>query len=146
MRPDSASWRAAKELGDAGEVLAAEMLRRLGFEVLRSVGDEPGYDLLALARVEVKTDLRAAETGNFAVEVGHGGHPSGLSTSAAVWWVILAGGLVLLAPVRVLRALVAAGDYRRVRAGDGYKAEIVLLPLGDLRAAPGVRVLAGGLE
>lgn len=140
-RQDSPSWRAAKIAGDGGEARAAELLRGFGFEVLRAVGDEPGYDLLALARVEVKRDLRATETGNVALEVGHGGRPSGLSTSAAAWWIVLAGGLALLAPVRVLRTLVEAGDYRRVRAGDGLKSECVLLPLADLRVAPGVRVL-----
>lgn len=145
-RADSPSWRRAKEAGDGGELRAADLLRPFGFEVLQAVGDERGYDLLALARVEVKTDLRAAETGNFAAEVSHGGRPSGLSTSTAMWWVVLAGGLALLAPVRVLRAMVAEGNYRRVRAGDGNKAECVLFPLVDLLAAPGVRVLAGGDE
>ncbi len=145
-RADSPSWLDAERTGRAGEALAADCLRSLGFEVLQTLGNEPGYDLLAFARIEVKTDRRAAQTGNVAVEFKHNGRPSGLSATSALWWVVVAGGLVLFVPVRVLRDLLDAGDYRRVRAGDGSKAECVLLPLATLRTAPGVRVLREGIE
>ncbi len=49
------------------ERLVFEHFARQGWEVTRSFGRVP-YDLLSIGRVEVKTDRRAAETGNAPVE------------------------------------------------------------------------------
>ena len=38
--------------------------------------------------IEVKADLESERTGNFVIEVAHGGTPSALSTTLADFWVI----------------------------------------------------------
>lgn len=131
-RPDSMEWRAAKSLGDDGERLVCEHFGRLGWEVTRTVGDAP-YDVLLLGRVEVKTDRRAAETGNVAVEVSRRGEESGIKTTAAMWWAFVLSDEVVLIRTKVLREAVRSGQFREVAAGDGHVTRVQLVPVEDLR-------------
>lgn len=65
----------AKADGEAGE-------HRL-IQVLRDAGDGNTFT------IEVKTDRRAAETGNVYIELKVAGKPSGILTTKATWFVIV---------------------------------------------------------
>ena len=135
-RPDSAEWRAAKSLGDDGERLVCEHFARLGWEVTRSVGRVP-YDLLLIGRIEVKTDRRAAETGNVAVEVSLRGEPSGIVTTTATWWAFVLVGEVVIVRASVLSEAVQSGRHQEVSAGDGGAARVRLVSVEELCRLPG---------
>lgn len=135
-RPDSQQWREAKSLGDDGERLVGEHFARLGWEVTRSVG-RASYDLLLIGRVEVKTDRRAAQTGNVAVEVSYYGQPSGIHITTATWWAIVLADEVVVIRASVLREAVLSGRHREASAGDGGAARVRLVPVDELRRLPG---------
>ena len=87
--------------------------------------------------VEVKRDRVVSETGNIAIEVSYKQAPSGLMTTEAEWWAFLLSGdnyndeIVILIKTERLKEIVS--EYRKLhgtmRGGDGYQAELVLLPL-----------------
>ena len=139
-RSDSQQWCAAKSLGDDGERLVGEHFERLGWEVTRSVG-RASYDLLLIGRIEVKTDRRAAETGNVAVEVSLRGEPSGIVTTTATWWAFVLVGEVVIVRASVLSDAVQSGCHREVSAGDGGAARVRLVSVEELRRLPGVHQL-----
>ncbi len=129
-RPDSESWKRAKALGDKGEELVAGWLAHWGGEVLRFIG-RASADFEVRWRVEVKCDERAQETGNVAVEVQYGSAPSGLYATSATHWVYFIGGVALLVRTAHLRGLIEEHDYDLVRAGDGKRAWVRLVPRRD---------------
>ena len=87
--------------------------------------------------VEVKRDRVVSETRNIAIEVSYKQAPSGLMTTEAEWWAFLLSGdnyndeIVILIKTERLKEIVS--EYRELhgtmRGGDGYQAELVLLPL-----------------
>lgn len=131
-RPDSRSWLRGKAAGDAVELAIAKFLRQKGFDVLKTVG-EASYDLSISARIEIKHDLKAADTGNIAVEIAYKGKPSGLTTTTALWWLHVAGASVFACKVHDLRAWLDRTHFPTREIGDGRQSRCVLVPVDDFR-------------
>lgn len=132
MRPDSPSWTAAKEHGDAAEHAIADWFRGRGYIVMRIIGEE-SFDLQLQCNIEVKHDLRARETGNVAIEVEYNGAASGIKTSQAAWWAIVVDDEAHLVKSDELLRLVMQGRHKVVAAGDGQRSRVALVPIEDLR-------------
>lgn len=137
-RPDSPEWTAAKRSGDVAELAVARWYKSHGADVTKTIGDD-GYDLLVQFLVEVKHDLQASKTGNVAFEVRYNGKPSGVMATRAEWFVIVVGDTAYMARTQKLRTLLRTENFRPVRAGDGGKAEVVLVKLETYRQLPFVQ-------
>ena len=83
--------------------------------------------------IEVKTDYRAHETGNIAVELECRGKPSGLTTTEADYWAFIIPGLdnsiILQRKERVMKL---CQDKPTVMVGDGKASKCVLLPIRSM--------------
>jgi hypothetical protein len=139
-RADTLSWTKAKAVGDAAEVAVARWWMGRGFTAHKTVG-KVNYDLRIMADIEVKADSYAARTGNFAIEIESGGRPSGIATSRAAYWVLVAGAEGLLVPTPDLRALAQQGCWEVISGGDGGRNKMKLVRGTAVRALPGSRVL-----
>ncbi|HEV3004024.1 MAG TPA: hypothetical protein VGX78_06155, partial [Pirellulales bacterium] len=111
------NWCRDKAASDAAETRLANWLRKCGWEPLRTVG-RADVDLVVQTTIEVKLDRIAPTSGNAAVEVARDGRPSGVLTSTAAYWAIVAGAQAVIVRTEVLRKAVMSGCYRRVAAGD----------------------------
>ena len=68
MREDSPTWTVAKAKGDQAEDAIASWFRdERGWQTYKTLG-RADFDLLLQCEVEVKRNLRTAETGNVAIE------------------------------------------------------------------------------
>jgi len=88
--------------------------------------------------IEVKSDRRAGDTGNFFVEFQCSKKPSGLDVSTATYWVLhdAANDAFYKVPRAELRALCVGT--RQMNAGNGWRSRGHLLPVsavGAYRAA-----------
>lgn len=140
IRPDSAAWSAAKAEGDSAELAVASWFRSLGFETFKTLG-QASFDLLLTCRVEVKRDLRAAETGNVAVEVEYRGRSSGIHDSQATYWAFVLDDEALVIKTRTLRDLISRSEFPERYCGDGNQSLVRLVPVDTLRKAKDVRVV-----
>jgi hypothetical protein len=140
IRSDSPSWIASKATGDRAERELAEFFRGRGWSTFQAVG-RADFDLLLTCEVEVKRDLKTAETGNVAVEVSYHGQPSGLLKSSAAFWAFVLDCEAVLIKTGDLRNAVLTGKYREVRAGDGHAATVKLVPVATLKALKGAHVV-----
>lgn len=141
-RPDSPSWTAAKSAGDVAERLVADWFRERGYDVLRAVGEDAGFDLLCQCRIEVKRDLQAALTGNVAIECSRNGEPSGIRTSTAVWWAIVTDDHCYLVRRSSLLSLLTEG-HRQVPSGDRLATRCALVPVVRVAVSANVIDLTG---
>lgn len=140
VRPDSAEWIIAKTEGDRAELAVAEWFRTRGYEPFKALG-HASYDLLLQTTAEVKNDLKAATTGNIAVEVQYGGQGSGIITSPATFWAVVVAREAFVVKTAALRTLVYGHEWPELRAGDGGRALVRLVPIEQLRTLPDVRVV-----
>jgi hypothetical protein len=140
IRSDSPSWIASKAAGDRAERELAEFFRGRGWSTFQALG-RADFDLLLTCHVEVKRDLKAAETGNVAVEVSYHGQPSGLLTSSAAYWAFVLDREAVLIKTGDLRTAVLTGKYREVNAGDGYATTVKLVPVERLKALKGAQAV-----
>lgn len=139
---DRPGWIVAKNIGTAGEMLVAKMLRELGFTVARSPDDvAAAHDLVVNATVEIKTDAKAEISGRIAVEVSHRGLPSGIVTSEASAWCFVVGAVCYMLPTERLRHLITTRYFPRVPAGE--RAEVLLVPIAAIRAISRVIPIGG---
>ena len=141
-RPDTPSWTAAKADGDAGELAAITVWERLGFEAYLRPGRNT-HDLLAQARIEVKSDHMAASSGNFALEVSYRGAPSGIMKTDATIWHVATGLGIFVVRAAKLRELAQSGRFRRTHGGDNGVSELVLIPVTELRRVALIIMPAG---
>ena len=116
-RPDSPQWLAASAVGAHGVELVADWFKARGYEVWHTLGRE-NIDLVLQTRMEVKTDMKALQTGNVAIETQYNGAPSGICTSTAPYWGIVVGDEAFMVDTRRLRDTVLRGNYPEVPAGD----------------------------
>ena len=141
MRADSPQWIAAKAEGDRAELAIAAWFRdERGWQTFKALG-RADFDLLLQCEVEVKHNLRTAETGNVAIETRYRGQPSGILTSKATWWVIVVANEALVVRLDDLRRFVLAGRFREVQAGDGKASTVLLVPWEKLKAMKGGHVI-----
>jgi len=92
--------------------------------------------------IEVKTERDIwASTGNIAIEFGYSGHPSGLKTTDAKWWihVLTTHGdfhNAFIFKVEKLRKLVTelvtTGKADIMKGGDGNQSELVRIPIKEI--------------
>lgn len=88
-----------------------------------------------LQTVEVKTDSKAAQTGNLAVEYFCRGRPSGIETTKAKHWAFILNGahkkeIIIIIETDRLKRLVRG--CRSVSGGDNNVARMYLLPISDV--------------
>lgn len=140
LRTDSPQWIATKAEGDRAELAIASWFRDKGWETYKTLGNV-AFDLLLQCEVEVKRDLKAAETGNVAIEMAYRGQPSGILTSRATWWAIFIGGKALVVKTETLRRFVLSGRFREVSAGDNRLATVRLVPVEKLKDLKGVGII-----
>lgn len=136
-RPDSRECLAAKSRGDAAEMAVAEWFTARGYLVAKTLG-AASFDLLLQAHVEVKHDRLAEQTGRVAVEIRHRGQPSGLVTTGASWWATVIGREAMLLKTDILRRCVLNGHYPTRFGGGSKAAELVLVPIAEIRGLEGV--------
>jgi hypothetical protein len=139
-RPDSRQWITAKAEGDRAELAIAGWFRGRGYETYKTLG-LAGFDLLLQCQVEVKHDLKAAQTGNVAIETRHSGQPSGIMTTTATWWVIVLEGEAIIVKADTLRDFVLTGHFREVSAGDNRASAVRLVPVDRLKKIKGCKVI-----
>lgn len=88
-------------------------------------------------KYEVKCDRMACRTGNVAIEIACSGKPSGISSTEANFYAYFIvfptmSPTLYLIPTDALKELIVDKKYRRVKGGDGFRSEMVLIPLIDL--------------
>ena len=88
-------------------------------------------------KYEVKSDRMACRTGNVAIEVGCNNKPSGITSTEADFYAYFIvyptmSPTLYLIPTDILKGLVLENKYRSVRGGDGWRSEMVLVPIADL--------------
>ena len=84
--------------------------------------------------VEVKSDIKSLETGNYVVEVAFDGKPSALSTTTADYWVFYDGEcLVWVAPDNIWRAVKGLPIKQFVGDGDKKSKNAYLCPKDYIR-------------
>lgn len=138
----TSTWNETKPQGDAAEMQIAQWFLERGWTPHKAIG-KVGYDLRLTCDVEVKHDLQAPETGNAAIEVSYNGQPSGIMATGATWWAIVVGDVAFLAKTETLRQLTEGKC--EVRAGDGQRAVVRLVPVTALASFSGVhRITLGG--
>jgi hypothetical protein len=117
------SWDIDRRVGARGEAQAASHI-----------------DAYAAGRVEVKTDERAATTGNVYVEYecrrADGWHASGIATTRADYWTFVVGGLMLTVHTDTLKRITRSHycSRRRECTRGSHPTKGVLVPLTDLVA------------
>jgi hypothetical protein len=83
-------------------------------------------------RIEVKTDARAAQTGNLFVEFECKGRPSGIMVTKADSWAFVLGHAIIIIPTGLLRS-VCTGGLRWVSMPRGsHPTRGYLLPIKDI--------------
>jgi hypothetical protein len=82
-------------------------------------------------RVEVKSDAKAATTGNVFLEIKQHGRMSGLATTTADWWAIEIGDTWLIVPTKRLKAaaILAKSKWGTKQGGDFDNYTGVLVPV-----------------
>lgn len=89
-------------------------------------------------KVEVKRDFKVSETGNVAIEFGHTGKPTGITTTESDWYAIALDGaefegeVVIFITTERLRRLVNAAPGRVINGGDGGKSTFKALRIDRL--------------
>jgi hypothetical protein len=88
-------------------------------------------------KYEVKSDRRAYLTGNVAIEISCSNKPSGINTTEAnfyAYFIVPPADTpnLYLIPTDCLKELIIDKKYRRVKGGDGWRSEMVLVPINDL--------------
>lgn len=121
-----------RTIGVPGEYLGQEILRRqpgtVAVEHMPREGKRFDVRMLRRHRVEIKTDIKSASTGNLFIEVKSRGNPSGIVTTEADYWLILSfdprersmGGIAYVFPTWVLRRTIHdyADEMDLVDGGD----------------------------
>jgi hypothetical protein len=80
---------------------------------------------------EVKADRKTCSTGNIVIEFACGAEPSGISTTAADFWVYFAvgTGTFYLIPTDEIRKAIDAIKYTKtIRGGDGWRSHMYVFP------------------
>ena len=86
-------------------------------------------------RVEVKSDQKSMNTGNYLIEVHHYGKPSALLTTEADIWALYDGSqLVWVKPSKIKDTILKNGYRQRTLIGDGDKVpkRCYLIPKDDI--------------
>jgi hypothetical protein len=119
--------------GQEMENAVALYYQRAGYRLERAIGCVKEWDMVISAGVEVKYDLQAPQTGNFAFEFRCRGTPSGLSTTKALFWVLCTSEGAWEAEVSTLKKWVKDygtdknGKLLVVRGGDDKESELILV-------------------
>lgn len=151
-RNSTNTWHECKAHGDNGENKVARLLRGIGCKAttIDLEGQHTG-DLLVIwpdglvERLEVKTDRLVAKTGRLAIEVARRSGPgqvrSGVNFSASHLFAFPLPSGVLLVPTEGLRELANRPDWKLVWCGDGERSQCALVPLLNVQALDGARLL-----
>jgi hypothetical protein len=102
------------------------------YEVVQTEGNVP-YDLELRAKVEVKYDRVAPDTGRYAIELLCRGKSSGLSNTEARTWVLCTYEGCWMVSTETLREWVKEfgqynGEWNFVMGGDDKHSSLILIP------------------
>lgn len=120
-------------------------LSRAGFDIDLKDGQCGEGELAKILRlvgpqIEVKSDYKAAHTGNVFVEYQQPSGDSGIKATTAHWWAfrIVGAGVILIIETERLKDLCrkAWREGRRVRGGDMNRYHGILVPVSWLMSVP----------
>jgi len=124
-------------------------ISRKGFDIdLAEAQSREGTlaQILTGAKVELKTDYQAQETGNVFVEYSYGGSPSGIAVTTAEYWCFeIPQKCYLLVRTERLKELAREAFKKglRVKGGDYDRALGVLIPISALWGGIGSALRCG---
>ena len=127
------------KIGLEMEDKVANYYRSVGFEVVKSIGYNKFFDMKITQGVEVKYDLKAPQTGNFAIEMRCNGNWSGLATTKARIWNLATSEGVWEVETKMLKDWVKMygtdknGKWTFVRGGDNKASELILIDYAWVR-------------
>ena len=137
--PNNADEAFKKDLA-AGEETQDKVLKRIREEYPKAYQKEgyfKEYDIMIPEidrTVEVKSDVKSLETGNYVVEVAFDGKPSALSTTTADYWVFYDSEcLVWITPDNIWRAVKSLPIREFVGKGDEKSKNAYLCPKDYIR-------------
>ena len=91
-------------------------------------------DIFDNRKVEVKSDLKAKDTGNLFIEYESRGEPSGIAKTQADYWCFDIGHLFILIETETLKQIIRPklGTKADLRGGDNNTSKGILLPLREI--------------
>lgn len=138
------------ETGKAGELVVARTLKKFfGAKSFTRQGADKTYDFILTfpdgtkEKFEVKTDLRAAKTGNLFFEYSCSDKPSGLASTKSERWGILVPHLKIImvfCPAKMLMYL-EGSSHRNLRGGDRRAVCGYVVPIIDLYEKTFVKIV-----
>lgn len=99
------------------------------------LGEKGLGQLLDNSKIEVKTDLKASDTGNVFIEYESRKKPSGISTTKADWYAfILSKENIIIIKTSKLKMICREYlfSYRDIEGGDNNTSKGILLPITEL--------------
>lgn len=98
------------------------------------LGEQKLAEILNDSKIEVKTDLKAHQTGNVFIEYSSRNKPSGISTSEAEYYAFIIKGSIVIKKSSHLKDICRKylGTNRDVLGGDNNTSKGILLPIKDL--------------
>ena len=127
------SFKADLEFGHKYENIFIEKILNNPVGLERPSGKFSGYDFaIGNDRYEIKADRQTYKTGNFCIEFGCNGRPSGISVTQAThygYFVVRPGGdydIYTIPTSDILQMIMDRRYSREMRGGDGYKSQFFL--------------------
>ena len=126
-----------------GQIYEKEFIKIMGFksyehETTKAIKE---YDIIVKhndseTKYEIKADRLSHKTGNLCIEIACSGRPSGITSTKSDYWgyfVIKSDGYDLyVLPTEELKQMAFSNQYKKIRGGDGKKADLVLINIHDL--------------
>ena len=135
-------FKALLKVGQDGENIAKCIIRQRFRSIIRDEdqpsGYFPYYDFITSQGVkyEVKTDIRAGETGNICLEyANYKGEPSGLSLTTADFYFFIFDNKYIMVDVDVLRTILK-DEIKHIKDIKGFTSHFYLIPINILRTYP----------
>jgi len=132
------NFKPAFDIGHKAELKVLEHCKQIDPDSRLIEGKFKDYDLIMPNRhitVEIKKDVMAKDTGNYAIEFRCNGNPSGISATKALYWVIVDEGQMLWFLTGSLKNFLKANwkYLKKVKGGDDNSSEMILVKKEDLK-------------
>lgn len=98
------------------------------------------WDVKVELTFEVKWDMKAKKTGNFAFEYFSYGKPSGFMATKASFWVHCYSDLFYIFPTKDLKKQLTTNEYKTIEGGQG-KTRMFLVPIDEIITWPFLRIM-----
>jgi len=135
-------WNEALVQGKQIEYMVCNFIKTKYPQAYVVDGYNPAFDIFIPeigAKIEVKQDLKANETGRFLVECEFDGKPSGISTSTANYWIFVDKYSQIWIRTEALRYIISSLNLKKfvfVGNGDTKEKAAVFIPMETLVHSP----------